>query len=666
MSKSTSKLDWLVAVAAIFYLALFWIASGSESWWGINQLQYLSTDLSLSLLLAALVIPLGLLALAPQRRKSDWRHTLLALLVAPLALLALFYLLRMSTHYLGDGILRARELELGVKWLPTEPLAVYLNHLFYSLGAKLARLPAIESLEAVSFLGGLLFYFAGLALVRHLFQQPRERIFGMLLLLGSGLALLFCGYVETYTLLPAIFTFYLLLCFKTADSKQWQFWPALLFPVLAIFHFGNLYLTPVLLMVAHYQWREEQKPAALAGLAAVAVAVALALIVPRFSELSTMGMADFLIPLTPGADEYWLFSGQHLIDIVSELLLTAGPALVLLPFTLVVLFRERLWTNHKVVLALAALPGALAFMMLLDSKLGYASDWDLFSSAGLVLTIVTLVIYSSQRQRLPIYALTILLAGGAFSFLTYAMVNTDFDRSLERQADVLSLFGERGAIGFETVGNHLNLIGETGRAERMWRESLRLKPHKRLYGNLGQLLVTQNRIPEARYYLQKGIELDSTYAPSYMVMGNTYCMEGNYEAGEPYLRKAAELDTIMAAFPYSVAMCLSSMGKPGEAEEYARRAVKLATHEPKYNAALALILARQGKYREAEQYFLVALRNQPSDSNIYLNLAELYERTGQISKALEILHRYLQANPRGQARQQVLNVLQDLQNRQQP
>ncbi|MFH2054936.1 MAG: tetratricopeptide repeat protein [bacterium] len=666
MSKLTAKLDWLVAGLALGYLSLFWLAAGSERWWGINHLKYLSSDLSVSLLLAAVVLPLGALTLTAGRRKRRVLTGFLAYGLVPLALVGLFYLLRMSTHYLGDGILRARELELGVWQLPTEPLAVFVNYLAYQVTAKLARFHAIEALESVSVISGALFYFAGMALVKHLFQETRERIFGMLLLFGSGISLLFCGYVETYSLLPAVITFYLLVCLRAADGKSGQYWPALLFPLLALFHFGNLYLTPVLLLVAHYQWRDEKKPAAIAGLIAVGLAVALTLIVPRLSELSTLGLTGFLIALTPGADSYWLFSEQHMIDILSELLLTAGPALILLPLTLWLLFSKSLWRQRKVALMLAALPGAAAFMLLLDSKLGYASDWDLFSSVGLVLTISTLVILSAAKIRVPLIAKTIVAAGGVFAFLTFATVNTDFDRSIERQADILTLYGSRGAIGFETMGNHLNQIGDTGRAERMWRESLKLLPHRRLYGNLGQLLVTMDRIPEARFYLQKGIELDSTYAPTFMVMGNTYCLEDDYKTGEIYLRRAAELDTNVAAYPYSVAICLSSQGRLGEAEGFARRAVELKSEDPAYNSALGLILAKEGKYQEAEQFFLVAQRGRPADSNIYLNLAELYAHMGAMAKAQEILQRYLQMNPGGSASAEVLQYLQKLQGIGQP
>lgn len=666
MSKNSSRLGWLSAGLAVVYLLLYWLAPGLDSWWGINHLRYFSSQTALLLLAAALIIPLLLLAATPERGKRTSLSKLLVYVVAPAALLVVFYLLHVRTHYLGDGILRAREIETGIWDLPTEPLAELINYLVYQVTTKLAGLQAIEALGLVSYVSGVLFYFSALALVRYLFNGARARVFAMLLLFGSGMTLLFCGYAETYMLLPAAITLFLLLSMKAIEPDARGWWPALLFPILALLHFGNLYLAPVLLLVAHYQWRSEKKPAAILGLVSVAVAAALALMVPRISDQTTLGLTGFLIALAPGGDGYWLLATQHLIDIVSELLLTAAPAMLLLPLTLSALFGKQLWREKRVALMLAALPGAFAFMLLLDSKLGYASDWDLFSSVGLVLIICTLVILSIAKTKLKLVTKVLVCAGGLFAFFSFAMVNAGYDRSIQREVDILKLYGTRGGIGFETMGNHFNYIGDTGRAEQMWREALKLIPHRRTYGNLGQLLLTKNRIPEAQFYLRKGIELDSTYAPLYMILGNSYIQEGDNLAAEPYLRHAVELDSTMAPFHFSLARCLYELDSLPAAEKEAAEAVRLEPDDAAFNSALGLILVKQNKFDEAEHYFLVAQRNRPSDSNTYLNLAELYARTGRMSQAKEILRLYLRLNPNGSARNEVSGYLQRLENAGQP
>ena len=660
MSKNPSRLGWLVLGPAALYLSLFWLVADTPELWGLNHLIYLPSEIGFFLLIAALALPFVLLSFAPRKTARRVVNSLFVNLVAPLALTGTFYLLRVRAHYLGDGLLRAREIEIGLWHLPTEPLAVLINFLSYQVTSSWFGFTAIQAMELVSFISGLLFYFVALALIKYLFKQPRERVFGMLFLLASGTTLLFCGYVETYTLLPAAITLFMLWCLRSVDGSKSALWPALCFPVLALLHFGNLILLPVLLLVAHYKWHGGDKRSGILAVGGVVLAAALAVVIPRLSEYSTLNLTDFLISFVPGGDGYWLLSGQHLLDILNELLLTAGPALVLLPLTLSSLFRKRLWQNRQVALGLVALPGALAFMVLLDSKLGYATDWDLFSSAGFLAMIASLLVISNIKLKLSLPLKAALIGAGLFAFSSFAVVNTDYDKSIQRQVNILSLYGTRAAYGFESLGSHFIRVGDNGRAEQMWRKAAELLPHRRTYNNLGQLLMSIDRLDEAKYYYRKGLELDSTYSYLHFSMGVIFCREGDYLEGEKYLRRAVELDSTVAAFHHNLARCLTEQGRYSEAEPVAHRAVSMKPDNAEHNFVLGNCLAIQMKYEEALPFLQRAQRLNPSQTDVYINLAEVYTRLGNISEAKSILRQYLAANPQGEGQNQIMQTLREL------
>ncbi|MFH2054935.1 MAG: tetratricopeptide repeat protein [bacterium] len=661
MSRSTSNLDRLVPVVAAVYLASFWLAAGAPSWWGIGQLSYLTAEIGLSLLLAALALPAFLLLLAPGRGFRRGMLSLLTYLIAPLVLLGSFYLLRVGAHFLGDGLLRARDLESGTWLLPTEPLAGLVNLLSFKLTSSWFGWTAIQAMEAVSLISGLLFYATILALAKYLFAGPRDRLFAILFLFASGTTLLFCGYVETYSLLPAAITLFLLWCLKSVGGSKSALWPALFFPLLALLHFGNLYLLPVLLLVAFFKWRDGEKRPALVALGGGIVAVALAVVLPRYSEVIMLSPVDLLMPLLPNGDGYCLLSGQHLLDLLNELLLTAGPALLLLPWTVSAILRLRLWRNRQVALGLVALAGALPFLLLLDPKLGYATDWDLFSLAGLIVMIASLLVIRNAGLRLSLSARVALVGAGLFAFGGYAAVNLDYEKSIRRQVDILSLYGARAGYGFESMASHFIRVGENEHAEQMWRKAAELLPHRRTYNNLGQLLMALGRLDEARFYFRKGLELDSTYSFLYLSMGVSYCYEENFPEAEKYLRRAVELDTTIASSYFNLARCLAGMQRFAEAEQNARHAVELEPGNGENATALGLILIQMGRFGEAENFLQQARRLMPENADACTNLAELYAQTGQFSRAKQVLGEYLQEYPSSGARQRIMQLLRRLQ-----
>jgi Flp pilus assembly protein TadD len=652
MSEQASRTNILLVALAMIYIVLILAPiSYSPRLWGITQLTYFDWGTRATVAVVALLVPTLLFTVVDHLRLKKLLRILIIYVAVPALLLATFYILRMKTHYLGDGILRMRQIEHNVWILPTEPLGVTSNFLAYKLTRSLFGFSALQAMEAVSYLGGVLFYYAALFLTGVLFNRSSDRFLGFFLIFFSGTAVLFCAYLETYSLLPAGIALFAGLGIRALEANKFAVGAIVVYLVLVLFHFANLLLAPCLLLLAFIYFRGRKASWSLATLGAIMLSVLFVLFVPKLSPESAPGVGHLLIPLLPGADPYWLLSGQHLLDILDELLLTAVPVLILLPVFLTSKIRRETLGERRVLFTLAAIPGALMFITLLDPKLGYASDWDLFASAGLVLTIAATALLSksprlaSGRGERVALAATCLLA-----FLSYAAVNSSYDRSIDRQVDVLSIAGERGGIGFESMGNYLNYQGDTQMAERMWRRAANVMPHKRTYSNLGQLLVNQKRFKEAEYFLNEGLKLDSNYAPLYLILGKVYTETGRFEKADSAFKRALKLDPGQAAFYYNYAFYLMRRDRYAEAEKEAREAVRLNPKNASYVCGLGVCLAAQRKFNEASECFVEAARLSPGLPQAYIGMARLLDVEGRRDEARTLVQEYLKNYPHSPSR----------------
>jgi tetratricopeptide (TPR) repeat protein len=653
----------IVVLATIYLVAIAAPFDYPVNLWGISHLQYLDWGVRITALLGGL-----LLAFLVSHIDSRYRTRLpvrvvkaLVYVVVPLLLLSLFYLLRVKTHYLGDGILRARQVELGVKTLPTEPLGHYANYLFYQLVGPLFHWTSVRSIEVLSYISGLLTYFAALWCVKGLFEKRSDRLMPFLILVFSGTAVLYCGYVETYMLLPALTILFMATGIRSVNGKLLPLVPMLLYLLLVLFHFKFLYVAPSILLLSWVYYQKGDKLVGLAGALAVLASVIVVIAVPKMSALPTIGLGSFLMDFSPGQSSYWLLSGQHLLDIANELVMTAAAALLVLALLVTRAGRTGLRGNLSLLFVAASLPGALAFVTLLHPELGYASDWDLFSSAGVVISLFAVTFYAAKPDlRLSRPAMVMLSSVAIVSFLSYAAVNADYDQSIRRQVDILTLAGDQGAVGFETMGNDLVQLHKAELAEQMWRRSMKIRPHWRIYNNLGQLALDRGNYDEAEFFLKKGMALDSTRSILVMNLGMAYRMLRRYELAEQYLHRAAELAPNDAGIHHNLAVLLAETNRYLEAEVESRAAVRLKPNDSMFLNALGGILSALGKYPEAEDYLLRAGSIHPESSEIALNISAFYVKIKRIDFARLILTDFLAHYPNSPGASRVQEKLDGL------
>jgi Flp pilus assembly protein TadD len=660
MSEPHSKYSLVVVVLAALYLcALAAPITYPLSFWGLDHLQYIDWPKRLLVLAGGIVLAI-ILAVLVKRFKLSTTATRVALYgLAPLSLVSLFYLLRVSQHYLGDGVLRIAQLNTNYMLMPTEPLGYLANVVFYRLAGSLFHLTSAQAMEVLSYISGIITYFAALYFARTLSESVEQRLTVFLVLMFSGVTLLYCGYAETYTLLPALLMVFFASGMRALQGRLSILIPSLFYLLLVLFHFQFLYLIPSLLLLGYFQYRRENRRAFIVSITFALLSLVGAIVISSLSVLPAPSLGSYFMPFLPGNDPYWLLSTRHILEIVNELLLTAIAPLILLIVVLLNRVKILAKDNEMALIAIVSLPGALAMLTLLHPSLGYPSDWDLFSSVGVIIAICAGTLFATQRKFTLNRAAAIALGAVALtSFLGYATVMADYGKAMTRQIDILSISGEQGAYGFESIGNDLFQRRIPNQAEQMWKRSLELRPHWRIYTNLGQLALNRRDFDTAEYNASKALSLDSTNSVSYLTLGMAYLGQKRFQLAETNLRRACTMTPGEAGYHHNLALCLNYQGKLAEAEAEARTAVRLGPGVASFLAALGGILRDQGKYAESESVLIPGLKNDPESAELIVTLVILYSKAGHPDRARDILSNYLTAYPQKQNDPGIKSVLQ--------
>jgi len=662
MSESHSRYSLAIVVLSALYLcALAAPIAYPLSFWGINHLQYFDWSMRLLVLPGGIVLSVVLIMIVRRFRVSATVRRVVLYGLVPLLLSCGFYFLRVGHHYLGDGVLRIAMLDTTYMLMPTEPLGYLANVAVYRIAGPLFHFTSAQAMEALSYISGVITYFAALYFARTLCHSAEQRLTAFVVLMFSGVTLLYCGYAETYTLLPALLMFFFATGMRSLQGRLSMLIPGSLYLLLVLFHFQFLYLMPSMLLLGYFGYQRKDRRAFTVSIIFSLLSLAAAIVAPLLSALPAKSLGDFFMPFLPGDDAYWLFSARHILEIVNELLLTAIAPLILLIAVLVSRPKVLTMRNRSTLFAIASLPGALALLTLLHPSLGYPSDWDLFSSAGVIIAICAITLYATQKKfALNRAASLALVAVGITSFLAYAAVMADYDKAMARQVDILTISGEQGAYGFESIGNDLSERDMPDQAEKMWRRSLKLRPHWRIYGNLGQLELNRGDGDAAEYYTLRALSLDSTSSVLYMTLGMAYLVQKRFQLAETNLRRACSMTPREAGFHHNLALCLGEQGRLAEAEVEVRTALNLGPGVARFVAALGGILRDQGKYIESESVLLSGLKNNPVNPELIAQLAVLYKKTGHLDRAREILSNFMTEYPQSQKNQTIKAALRTI------
>ena len=516
---------------------------GVPQLWGMNFLKYRSIAplIAALLFLAASFVPRVSQQLVCAIETASVRLSRLKSARVRFGLFAsiVFVLLASMTYQsiplLGDGSLRAGEV-LDFKWLqPTEFLdqlihAVAFRYIFEPLALKPTMCYRI-----ISILSGLVFIWGILKL--SIYVLPQHGLFAFFAMITSGMAVLFFGYVESYSILAGLLPWISLAVVKAVDNRSsigvlivWVV-VAVLVHSISLFIFGLPLIATIMLLKAPDP--NLRKKLFLLGAVVIAFGT-LAWYVLAYLDVGST--ARYLLPILPKGDPgQGLLTVDHGLNLLNWLFLSALPFLLLIPVIFGSRATDALWASNRRVLAMTMILSSQWFLMFFNPQLGGPRDWDLFSLPAFMLIPASLFYLSTvlvtQRMMRAFVPVLVISLVTTWSFVT---VNASVERSADRYVEILEVsrfknqwveFGELHEFAVQRPELSHRRIDFITKA---WQEGPRNKAESLLTTTkIAQAYLESGSLDSADRFIDITLSIDSMYLDGYLLRLHMYTTAGN-------------------------------------------------------------------------------------------------------------------------------------------
>jgi lipoprotein NlpI len=630
-----TKLEKIVFFACTLLIFIHAVSSffPKERLWGVNQLAYVSfIPRGIIILLAFLILVpkvnrivydvfAGFFNLVEKNLKRINRYY--KYIFFSLVSTILFWVFKAQSHLLGDGSLRGSEIVAKTKLSVTEPLDFYLHALAY----RLLKLDVYQTYALISCIAGAFFVFLALWLSHLLGKENKEKVFAFMLLVSMGSVQLFFGYVESYTLVYIGIMAYFLFSLWFLEGKCSLFFPSLTLIFSVSLHLSALYLLPSLIYLCIAKSKRKEKRYNLKSIFSVTLIfllVGTGLFILSIQNPNKISPVTYFISLfgTP-KDPYSLFSFAHLVDIINEQFLLSPVGIIL--WVIVIFFAKKVNFKDKVVTFFSIVTlFSVMFAFLMDPKLGYTRDWDLFSSTGLGYTLLAIYLgfgyFRQAKIRKLNYIIMAVTFTALFSTLPWIYVNAREDKGVERFKDLLDLDVKRSGYGHEILAIYYRDRGMVNEELEEWKKGVSAVENERYVVNLGICYAKLGKYQEAIPMFKKAIQLNPSSANAYNNLGAALVRLGEYE----------------------------------EARKQYQMSIKLDPYYFKAYCNLGGLLAEMGDYPEALEALKSAIQINQDYFEAYKNLASTYQRMGKPEEVIPFFQAYLKRNPKDYQRVQQL------------
>lgn len=650
----------VVCAAAVLMWAVVLLIAGqfeTQRLWGLNYLAFLPAAYRW-IVLAFAVLAAGVVWSTRSPSTSSQTHRFIltrwpGLLLLTGGVVVLGWLLRSRTALLGDGFMRAADALTIPSPMPSEflPSAAAMALARYAQSAW--QLAEQDALRIVSILAGVilvvgLWYYAPRAGIK----RPWTFVF---FVLTCGAARLLAGYVESYAF-P--FAFLVLWSVATLGYMRGRLsaWPAIGFSILAIMsHYAALTIAPAtawaLWSTARAQKRN-QAPFVVHAVLVLAVGGFLAWDINR-QMVAGLGVSagHFLLPIFAAPPlNYGVLTPAHWIDFVNQWLLLT-PALVVagalwlsLENALPKSDGEPVQRSERIFWLLAIiLP--LGASLLLDPKLGWARDWDLFTvffTPALVGCALWLSNLASTPVRRAAAAVALLSLGLWLSFA----VDTKAEQA--RFEALLQLDPERASYGYEILAMLARERNDTLGSIDYYKKSVAVADNNRIRVNIANTYYHLNRLSESLQWYETVLARDSMDASG--LYGESLVLDqmGRFQDALLLARKAVALTPEIAERQFNAGSILLKLHQPDQALPYFEAAARLDLTETAYLNMLGGCNFQLGRDSEALDAWERAIKIDPNLGSAYLNAANLQLQKGNFADARRLIDEYGARVPAGQ------------------
>ncbi len=620
MTENKFNFDLKTAIPVIILFALFIIAGllPIDSMWGFNHLKYFSPMIAViySVLFLIILIPHGNklvynVSADIKRNFSAYPRPVQAVIIIIVSG-AVLYLLRVHVHSLGDGYQRIYQIEQGYLYYNVEVLDFFTHGVIY----RFFKLFGIDSGElaytVTSIMTGIIF-----VLIVILTKIP-EKIFGhssaaKILILSLGSSLLFFGYVESYSLYYPFALLYIIFAFKFIREKTGLLAASIFLALAQASHMTGIIFLPSFLWLLWNNFDSEKSNRNLLVPFLIAVIPFLGIIIQEiylrtFIAEVMPSVSGGILPLY-SSEKYSILSPQHLWDILNEILLIFPAVLILFIYSF--LIKPKTKRTDGRIFAIIVTVCAFIFMLLIDPKLGYARDWDLFATATASIGAVT-ALYLFSRYDINKYSITVISFTSVLFFSSWAIMNAADERQLERAEDLLKLSDKGRGYGTELLAHYYrNVLDDPDKAAELLSGDEGVEKNARVYAKLVKTHLDKNKFAEAWKAVQQGLKVDSGYAELHYLGAVALTGLNRLKEALPYINNATQMD-------------------PGRMEIWHTKGV---------------IHYRLLQYSQAIEAFKRSLEIRPDYSVANYEIANMYRLLGKYDSALIYVKKGLQANP---------------------
>lgn len=643
----------LIGLVFYFILVVLALVSGSTQLWGLDSLIHISNPLKIILL----ILPIIFIFLIKNKSQETTINKFFKLVsqIPAIIWLVLFgillFVFRQQGYFLGDGLLRIHDTELGLKFLPAEPLDTLIHSLTYKLLHSFFNFNAIGTYSLISIFSGVFALFFAGYFSKRLFEKKNERVLFILSIFTSGSILLFFGYVESYSIISSLIvigTIYILVLIK---EEKFTFVPILLFSLAVLFHPVCFIFFPSILFYYVLSSKNTGKNliislsfVSLVFIAVVIAGIGLILLSgANPKDIFTLVTDSHLKPLFSSSDQTGILSIVNLIDVVNELLLVS-PLILLVPFILTdkqkLKEKIEIKTQDKNTFKFLLLAVIFPLLMILTfrSDLGFSRDWDLFSLIGFPLTILCFLIISKYIRN-ENYIIVTLLFIITLLTIPWILSNSEHQTALlraEYQASNTNWNGHQKSSLYDEISHEYFNKNDLGKALIYSEKAYTYQKNDRINYSIGIILYKTGRLTEAfarfdelsksnykrgevntlkaelAYKLEKYDTAIESYnqilkskkdnADLYFNLGMSWLKIGRQDSALRNLKLSAELNPSSIDVLITIGQIYSDAGKLDSVITYYNKLIKIDPRNANFDFAIALSYADMKQYRDAMKF----------------------------------------------------------------
>jgi tetratricopeptide (TPR) repeat protein len=562
--------------------------------------------------------------------KKISRLPLLIVFVLAAGIIFLFiYLYPAKLHLLGDGAVLLRSVPLGITGdqitlsFRNQPLMFWIYktamslHPFEAAPNAHTVYYAIDIFTMVAYLALLFWFF------RYVSQPLLEKIFlGGIVLFGAGFQFFF-GYVENYVLQYFATTAYILTAWLALEKRIHVVIPIIFFITMVALHLGSIVFIPSLFALIFLLWKKK-KVHAVIFLGIIIIAGVGALFLVGFNPIDMMkhlrsGSVDFLKPFEGGYGNfpYAMFSLKHIVDLGNAHLLLAPLGIILSIILIPALPKERRWNNPILLFFLITIGCGLFFTFVINSALGLARDWDLFSSFFVPLSILPVYLLIQQNQWKERRYIILLIA-------MFLLIRTS-----------------------SFIGINASEEKHLTRARMLNSESFLSKAANMAYDeSLANFFFDSQRFSDARIYYEHFMTIDSMNPRIIGNISDVYRRLGEKEKYFYQLKRAVVANSPDPGIYSNLGVEYATRGDTMKAIEYNERAIQLNSNSSRAHANLGILYSSRNNFVSADKHFRMAVDLGMREPLLFLYAGDCAVRLGDLQRALSNYDIYLSNNPR--------------------